>query len=252
VNYRTSFAACLRRQRKSRATVRNYSYALDEYLSYYRRHRRYFKISAALEPQRLEGYVRYLLDQRGLRPSTVNGRLTALSSFARFLVGRGILSANPVDLVSRVCKDGNLKRDNQVPWQAVQELRQQANQRRTFLQLRNHLIVELLYTGMTVSELRSLKWDGRRSGDYPSLRLGEREIKLHPEARAALDIYLIFRPSLRGSYLIVGKGPDGSLTPGAVYGTVKRLADKTGTRIRIRDLRLAGLVPAPMEERVAA
>jgi site-specific recombinase XerD len=185
----------------------------------------------------------------------VNGRLTALSSFARFLVGRGILSANPVELVSRAGKDGRLKKDHQVPWQAVQELRGQANQRRNFLQLRNRLIVELLYTGITVPELRSLQWDGRKSGDYPSLRLGEREIELHPEARAALDIYLIFRPSLSGSYLIVGKDPDWSLTSASVYGVVKRLAQKTGVRIRVRDLRLAGFIQVsglPAEERVAA
>jgi len=244
MNYRASFAACLRRQGRTRATIIRYGRALDEYLAYCCRHWRYSRIAAVLEPRRLEGYARHLLEERGLRPSTVNGRLTALSSFARFLVQKEILSANPVELVPRVDKDGRLKSRHQVSWQAVQELRKQADQRQSFLQLRNRLLVELLYTGLTVSELRSLKWDGRESANYPSLRLGEREIELHPEARAALEIYLVFRPSLHGNYLIAGRGPGGSLTTGAVYGAVKRLAKKTGVRMGIRDLRLAGFVQA--------
>ena len=254
MNYLTSFAVYLRRQEKSPGTIRNYTHAVAEYLSYRRQGQRYGRVAAALEPERLKEYVKYLVHAKRLRPSTINGRLSALSSFARYLVHRRLLPCNPVELVSRVGRDGQLRNDTQISWQAVQELRREVTKPyKSFRHLRNHVIIELLYTGMTVSELCSLKWDGRETHDHPGLRLEARNIELHPEAQAALNDYLIFRPSLNGSHLIAGKGPDSSLNPQAVYNLVSRLAKKTGTRIPIRDLRLTRFIHVlPTEERIAA
>lgn len=51
--------------------------------------------------QTLRSYEVYLLDEKGETPSTVNLHLSVLSGYCRFLVKKGILSSNPVALVSR-------------------------------------------------------------------------------------------------------------------------------------------------------
>lgn len=103
------------------------------------------------------------------------------------------------------------------------------------MDLTGRMIVELLYTGLTMRELRSLRWNGEPGGE--SLLVGKRRIMLHPEAQLALKHYMIVRPILMGDFLIVGQGKEWSLKPGTVYSLLKGLSRKA--QVLVRDLRLA-------------
>ncbi len=241
MNYRVCFAAYLRRQGKRPATIKTYSYALADFRAYCRPAGKRVNIRKHMQPRQLESYKEYLLNSRGLRPSTVNCRLTALSAFARFLLGRGILDYNPLELLARVRSNERWRIRPQASWEDVQKLRREVNQ--DVLDLEGRLIVELLYTGMTVRDLCSLRWEGQAGED--GIRIGERKIRLHPEARLALEHYLILRPILLGSYLIVGNGEGWALKPGTVYAVIKRLAKRIDAPVSVRDLRLARFTQLP-------
>ncbi|MDD3268161.1 MAG: phage integrase N-terminal SAM-like domain-containing protein [Syntrophomonadaceae bacterium] len=240
MNYQASFAAHLCHRGKSPATIKNYTRALAGFKDYCTRTGKRSSVRKNLQPQQLEGYRDYLLKTRGLRPSTVNGRLTALSAFARFLLEQGLLAYNPLELVARVSKDGICMARHRASCEDVQQLRQEVN--RDVMDLPGRIIVELLYTGLTVSRLRSLHWNGQPAGN--SLQVGKHKIMLHPEARLALKHYMILRPILMGDYLIVGDGEEWSLKPNAIYALLKRLSRKIQTSVSIRDLRLAQFMKA--------
>ncbi|MDD3269026.1 MAG: phage integrase N-terminal SAM-like domain-containing protein [Syntrophomonadaceae bacterium] len=235
MNYQASFAIHLHRQGKSPATIRHYTHAVAGFADYCGRTGRRGSLRKNLQLPQLEGYRDDLLNARELRPSTINGRLTALSALARFLLEQGLLACNPLELVARVNKAGICKPHPRASWEKVQELRHEVNL--DVMDLTGRIIVELLYTGLTVRELHSLQWNGEPARD--SLRAGKRTIMLHPEAQLALKHYMILRPILMGDFLIVGQGEEWSLKPGAVYSLLKRLSRKIKAQISVRDLRLA-------------
>ncbi len=235
MNYQSCFAAYLRRQGKCPATVRHYTRATADFKDYCTRAGNRGSLLKNLQLLQLEGYRDYLLKTRGLRPSTVNNRLTAMSAWARFLLAQGILAYNPLELVSRVSSDGTCKARSWASGEEVRQLCREVN--RDVLDLTGRIIVELLYTGLSVRELCSLRWNGEPAGDC--LQLGKRQIMLHPEARLALKHYMILRPILTGDYLVVGGGEEWSLKPGTVYALLKRLSKKITAAVSVRDLRLA-------------
>lgn len=240
MNYRLCFSAFLRQQAKSPATVKSYSHALDEYISYCRSTRKR-SLLKSFNPENLEAYKEHLLINRGLRPSTVNRRLTGLSTFARFLLVRGLLTYNPLELVARVRSDGTSNVRRRAAWEDVQSLRREIHQ--DFFDLRGRLVVELLYAGISMNEIRELRYD--ETAGTESIKVGERLIMLHPEARLALEHYRILRPILLGEHLIVDSGEGWSLKPGTVYYVLQKFSRIIGARVGVRDLRLAQFAPAP-------
>lgn len=105
------------------------------------------------------------------------------------------------------------------------------------LNLRDRAIIELLYAGLTVRELCSLRYDRLWSPDNSRLTVGERVVTLHARACLALAHYLILRPILKGCYLMVGNGAENALKRSSVYSTVRRLARLAGVRVKVKDLR---------------
>lgn len=59
------------------------------------------QVDAAMNPTRIRNYEVHLLDEKGESPRTVNLHLSVLSGFAKYLMSRGLLKANPVRAVSR-------------------------------------------------------------------------------------------------------------------------------------------------------
>lgn len=240
MNYRACFTVYLRRQAYRPATVKSYAYALNDYIAYFRRAWKRDSILKNFVPRRLDSYKSYLLNARQLRPSTVNRRLSALSAFARFLLGRGLLAYNPLELVARVDSAGIDKTRPLAAWEEVQSFRSEVGQ--DILELPGRLIIELLYTGIGVRELCDLRYDEKAGPE--NIRVGERSIKLHGEAKLALSHYLLLRPILWGEYLIAGEAADYSLKPAAVYRLLRKFSKKIAARITVRDLRLARFVLA--------
>lgn len=241
MRYHACFIAYMRRHAYSLATIKSYDYALSDYISYFRLGRKRAPLLQGFNPRQLESYKKYLLKTRGLRPSTANRRLTALSAFARLLIERGLLPYNPLELVARVKSDGSDKTRPIASRQEVQDLCREVG--RDVLELPGRLIVELLYTGISVRELRGLRYDKQASLEI--IKVGGRVITLHPEAQLALNHYLILRPVLRGDYLIAGEAADGSLKPGAIYYIMRKFSQKINARVAVRDLRLARFAQAP-------
>lgn len=238
MNYRACFIAYLRRQGYSLTTVKSYDYALDDYISYFRLVRKRASLLKSFNPRQLESYKEYLIVTRGLRPSTTNRRLTALSAFARFLLKRGLLPYNPLELVARLNSDGTERTRRRASWEDIQNLRHEVNS--DVLELPDRLIVELLYAGISVRELRELRYDEKAGTE--SIEVDKRIIKLHPEAQLALSHYLLLRPILRGEYLIAGEGEGWSLKPSAVYYILQKFSKKIAAPVTISDLRLARFV----------
>ncbi len=252
MNYPVCFAAYLHRIGRRPGTIRKHSCALRDFTSYCRQTSKRTGMIRSLSPHRLSAYRDHLLVTRGLRPSTVNGRLSSLSAFAAFLLDRGVITYNPLELVDRIKSNGEIKRRAAASWEDVQELRRACERHIKILNLRDQAIVELLYTGITVRELCSLPWEGQDKTDsHIEIMPGRRKLELHQQAEQALQDYLIIRPVLAGTFLIVGhNGADWSLSPAAVYGVVRRLAQRIGSRVAIRDLRLARLMH-DLEDRAA-
>lgn len=121
-------------------------------------------MAGLLRSGRVEEYRDYLLEEKKLRPSTVNGRLSSLSVFARFLMEHSLLPFNPLALVERI-------RENELParppalYTQVQALRREVHS--DILNLRDRAVVELLYTGLSVGELCSLFWEGQTRTSQP-------------------------------------------------------------------------------------
>ncbi len=88
VDYLAEFiAAC---EQKSRETQRIYHRALQEFLTFFVRDRRFlFRV------RDVERYRRYLARIRQLKPASVATYMTALRRFCQYLVERGILQRNP-------------------------------------------------------------------------------------------------------------------------------------------------------------
>lgn len=107
MNYRVCFAAYLRRQGKSPATIKKYLQLVLKYISHWQSRRKRASIIKGLQVEHIDYYKQNLLNVLKLRPSTINGRLTAMSAFARFLMVHGRLAFNPLDLVARVRSDGS-------------------------------------------------------------------------------------------------------------------------------------------------
>lgn len=239
MNYRVCFAAYLRRQGRRESTVKSYVRALEEFYQYSEGQRRRRTLPGQMVPEQIEAYKQYLLYQRGLRPSTVNRRLSALSALARFLISRRMLNGNPLELVSRAGNEPLDVANLRSSWESVQRLRTEVHG--DVINVRDRAIIELLYAGLTVRELCGLRYDPHWSTDNGMLEVGERAVTLQAWACLALEHYLILRPILQGNYLLVGKGADNSLKASSIYSTVRRLARLAGVKVGVKDLRLGRL-----------
>jgi hypothetical protein len=147
------------------------------------------------------------------------------------------LAHNPLEMVARLKGDGSCALFDHAPRDSVQALRREIH--RDVLELPGRVIVEFLYAGLSVREVCALLKDRQTGGEH--LVLSERKVRLHREARLALEHYMILRPLLIGDRLIVGSNKDGVLRPGAVYYLLRRFSEKIGVRVNVRDLRLAQL-----------
>jgi len=80
---------------KSAETVGTYRRSLNEFERYFAPRKEQF----AFRPQDVEGYKRYLMEERELSQVSVSTYLTALRRFCQYLVGVGLLAENPADTV---------------------------------------------------------------------------------------------------------------------------------------------------------
>lgn len=159
-------------------------------------------ILRAVNPTAIRNYEVHLLHDLGESPVTVNLHLSVISSFARYLIKRDLLSSNPVRLVPRP------KTDKRLPEVYREESLEEyfrasawydeapvTADMQSYLKRLSRLIISLLYnTGMRRSELIGLTRGGVDFGRHVIRVRGkgdkEREIPVLPELCDQISRYM--------------------------------------------------------------
>ncbi len=200
----------------------------------------------ALAPERLESYLASVR-RAGLANATIARKRAALGSFCRYLIGEGILSANPLDRV-----EGSTRPERRLPHvlgtNEVSRLLA-APDRTTPRGRRDAALLELLYgAGLRVSEVVAL-----RAGDVDTRRglvrvrrgkgAKERLVPIGAPALVALEAYLSACPRARtgqihargaaggegrAPFLFPGRRPDQPVGTCLVWRAVREHARRAG------------------------
>jgi len=180
-------------------TCRGYRNDLEEFLSYLNEgrisenwHSRPGEVIAIREVDNIciRGYLGYLHKRN--KKSTISRKLSAVRSFFKFLVKRGVISANPADSILTP------KQDKAIPsYLPVDEMFRLLDSIRSdsILDVRNRAIFELLYTsGIRVSELVGMNLSDVNLNNAVIRVLGkggkERIVPIGQKALNAVQIYL--------------------------------------------------------------
>jgi len=220
------FIEHLRSHDRSEQTIKSYSSDLKLFAEWF-----YETNSEELTPQSitpidLREYKRYVLEDRGFKPATVNRRLASISAFCKWTQEQGLVDANPCDEISivpevRTAPKWLTKREQYALIRAVQK----ANRSRD-----ETLIMLMLHTGLRVSEVSNLRMAdisiSARKGEV-AVRAGKgekfRTVPLNLNVRNALQAYLSVRPSVDHDYLFVGQKEERLRSPG-IYYLIKKYA----------------------------
>jgi site-specific recombinase XerD len=220
------FAHHLARTERSPLTITNYRCDLTAFASWFRDTNGDELTLAHITPTDLRDYKRFLVDHRGLKPSSVNRQLATLKSFLTWAATAGLLPAGqPPVLPKAVLQERRgprwLDRREQ---QALRRAVERAGQVRDLA-----LVTLLLNTGLRLQELCSLTWRDvlvtTRKGLVTVTR-GKggksRQLPLNADARRALVV--LGYTAHAGSSAPVFMGQRGRLTPSGVQRLLRKYA----------------------------
>ena len=155
------------------------------------------QVTDALQPRMVRSYIADAMQHGRLSARTVNQHLSALSSWCRYLMQRGMLAANPIRKVPRPKMEKRLPQFYAEPAVAnyFEQSQNRCEESEDFEPLFNRTILLILYsTGMRRAELCNLKikdFDAQRrvfrvigKGDKP------REIPVPSLICQEIDVYL--------------------------------------------------------------
>ena len=139
----------------SNYTIGAYSKDLDQFQRYVREHREGVFNPGEIDSDFVRSWIVSLMDEK-LSPVSVNRKLSSLKSFFKFLMKRGIVSANPLRLVN------GPKTKKPLPYfikdSELEALLDGDGFDEDFEGVRNRLVIEMLYdTGMRRSELIGIR-----------------------------------------------------------------------------------------------
>ena len=196
-------------------------------------------LADALTPEPLENYLASVR-RAGLSNATVGRKRAALGSLCRYLVGEGVLAANPLDVV-----EGSTRPERRLPHVLGQDEISRllaAPDRATPRGRRDAALLELLYgAGLRVSEVVAL-----RAGDVDDKRglvrvrrgkgAKERLVPVGAPALAALEAHLAARPHSPARrpggegapFLFPGRRPDQPVGTCLVWRAIKEHARRAG------------------------
>ena len=149
-----SFISYLKTEKRySSYTLKAYENDLQQFISFLEGAGSEKDTSGAQHKQ-IRQWVVHLMEQ-GLSPRSVRRKISALSSYYRFLLLRGIITSNPLLKVT-IPKSGR-KLPGFIPEDKLNHLLDQIDFGEDFTGVRDRLIIEMLYfTGMRRSELIKL------------------------------------------------------------------------------------------------
>lgn len=189
------------------------------------------------------------LRQKGLKPSTINRKLTSLSSFFSFLSRKeiGLISYNPFsprEGAIRLKQNRRYSNTRCLTKQEIQSMIKVTMQKDDLVSLRNRIIVLLLATtGMRRSEIANIKiGDMKKMEDKNVIEIigkgdKERLIVISDTIKTFIDKYLELRNLTyndKNEYLLVNhsynpkfSGMD-KLTSQTIYNVIKSIAEEAG------------------------
>ena len=210
----------------SNYTIGAYSKDLDQFQRYVREHREGVFNPGEIDSDSVRSWIVSLMDEK-LSPVSVNRKLSSLKSFFKFLMKRGIVSANPLRLVS------GPKTKKPLPYfikdSELEALLDGDGFDEDFEGVRNRLVIEMLYdTGMRRSELIGIR---NVDVDYEAMQVkvtGKRnKQRLIPFAEGLKNLMLAYTEvrdrevEAAGEWFFVRKNGN-QLSTGIVYNIVKK------------------------------
>lgn len=174
------------------------------------------------------------LKEEGNKPRTINRKISALSSFFKYLMKQQIVPKNPVDLLHGLRVEERLPqflKENE-----TQALLEETTFEEGFSGMTERLICELLYqTGMRRNELLQLKEKDIEWSLYQIRVLGkgnkERLVPVSPQILKTIEAYINekkFLGFVENDHLLVLKNGK-PLYAGYIYVTVKRYLSQVTT-----------------------
>lgn len=215
----------------SNYTIGAYSKDLDQFQRYVREHREGVFNPGEIDSDFVRSWIVSLMDEK-LSPVSVNRKLSSLKSFFKFLMKRGIVSANPLRLVS------GPKTKKPLPYfikdSELEALLDGDGFDEDFEGVRNRLVIEMLYdTGMRRSELIGIR---NVDVDYEAMQVkvtGKRnKQRLIPFAEGLKNLMLAYTEvrdrevEAAGEWFFVRKNGN-QLSTGIVYNKIPMLAKRS-------------------------
>jgi len=188
-----------------------------------------------IDMQALEGFLRYLKYDRGVKHKTVEGYFTALSSFCDYLVFKELTNVNPVlPFMKRYLKRYKEDYDDHVrKLLSIEEMSRLVN---SIMDPRDKSIAVLLAkTGVRRGELLRIDVDDLNWGDYsitmkPTRKRSNRVVFFDDECAIVLRRWLKVREKLnpKTKALFVSYETSGRLSRNGAYNAVAKYAKRLG------------------------
>jgi integrase/recombinase XerC len=225
-----SFAAFLTQAERSPLTIKNYRGDLAAFAAWFEGVNGERMAPAKVTPTDLRQFKRWLVEQRRLKPSSVNRKLATLKSFLTWAAAAGIASGLPVPAQGRSW-GGPRPVPQERPGPRWLDRREQNALLRAIERAgrpRDLAVARLLLnTGLRVQELCALTWKDVAVSERKGLltvRHGKggkhRQVPLNHDARAALAA--LGYPQHAGQETVILQGQRGPMTPRGVQSLLAR------------------------------
>lgn len=224
LGFKDSFFEMLATEKGSaQNTLQSYSRDLDDFLLHCAKKK---LVMATLSHKEVSNYLADLTT-RGMEPSTLARKRSALNQWFRFLVRENVRADNPIALTSAPKRNRPLP--NVLTEKEINTLLDTARADSTPEGVRMLALLELMYaSGMRVSELvtlttRHIERDVSKKGAIQPYFIvkgkggKERLVPLHPRAIGAMEAYMGMRPMFaskakESAWLFPSRGKEGHLT----------------------------------------
>src|SRR5690625_3320210 len=199
------FIADLRAKNRSHYTLEFYRRELRKFMMTLERIGHTTRLRRLTSDLITDEYVRYMLDEKGVRHATVASTLRALRSFLNWATTKSIISESPMDSVEiGVAKHRTIETFTR---EQIREILAQPD-RKLFVGLRDYTImVVLLETGVRIRELCDVKMDDVRFTDNQILIRGkngeDRLVPFQTQAGRILKHYVKARGHSPSDYLFI-------------------------------------------------
>ena len=223
----------------SKNTADSYNNDLTEFVIFAKNHKVY-DINNINKQYILDYYT--MLNKKQFSKTTMQRRYSALNQFFKYLIRQKIITQNPMLLYKRHKKEFKLPKF--LSLEEIEKLLSVNNQLENNKQLRNRLILELLYsTGMRVSELCSLqlksvcfnaeknKISYNNKNEYKFIIIKgkgqkERLVPLRANILDLLNKYICSETKKNQKYLFSSNGKENHITRRTIGNIIKNTALK--------------------------